>query len=104
MIDSTSHSASQEYVFIGKNEAAKLIGYAPSTLKKLRASGALREDIHWIRINSRSLRYNKILLLDWISNRNDLVAHERAVNAFLLSLPSNQRKAQHTSSTLAKKC
>lgn len=80
-----------EVIFIGKHEAAKLIGFAPDTLKKLRAKGILREGIHWIRINSRCVRYNKVLLLDWVLNRGDPQAHERAIAAFLLSLPSNQK-------------
>ncbi|MGG6269170.1 hypothetical protein ACQ4M3_26235 [Leptolyngbya sp. AN03gr2] len=84
---------SEQCIFIGKHEAAKLIGFAPDTLKKFRAKGLLREGIHWIRVNSRSIRYNKSLLLDWMINRNDLHAHERAIAIFFENQPSNQKKA-----------
>lgn len=89
--------SSEHFVFIGKHEAAKLIGFAPDTLKKFRAKGLLREGIHWIRINSRSVRYNKGLLVDWIVNRDDPQAHERAIEMFFMNLPSNQKTARRKS-------
>ncbi len=97
MTNLTSYSASQESIFIRKDAAAQLIGYAPDTLKKLRANGVLREGIHWVRINSRSVRYNKVLLMDWVINRDDAQAHERAIEMFFMSLPSNQKTARRKS-------
>ena len=80
--------------FVGKREAERLTGLSYETLKKYRLSGLLLEGIHWIKLNSRVVRYNALLLLDWIQNRNDPQAHQRAIDAYQASLISNQPKGR----------
>lgn len=84
--------ANQNYPFVDKHEIKKLIGYSDSTLKRYRTSGKLQKDIHWISVNSRSIRYNIVLVLDWFANVNDPQSHQRAIDNYLLSMASNQKK------------
>ncbi|PSB05736.1 hypothetical protein C7B76_30910 [filamentous cyanobacterium CCP2] len=76
--------------FVKKREISKLTGLSGATLKKYRLSGLLSEDIHWIRINSKLILYNAPLILDWLQNFNDPQAHQRAIEAYLTTLLSNQ--------------
>jgi hypothetical protein len=80
--------------FVRKREAAQLTGLSEETLKKLRLNGELKEGIEWVRQNSRCVLYNAPLLIDFIQNRNDPAAHQRAITAYLASLPSNQPKTR----------
>jgi hypothetical protein len=63
------------------------------TLKRLRLEGRLVEGVHFVRVSSKILRYNSALVLDWVANAGDDIAHQRAVRAYLASLPSNQKGA-----------
>jgi tRNA(His) 5'-end guanylyltransferase len=54
--------------------------------------GLLIEGIHWVRMNSRCIRYNLELIKDWLHNRHDPAAHQRAIEIYQASLLSNQRK------------
>lgn len=80
--------------FVGKREAERLTGLSHETLKKLRLRGELTEGIEWVRQNSRCILYNAPLLIDFLQNRKDPAAHQRAVTAYLATLPSNQPKAR----------
>lgn len=80
--------------FVNKREAERLTGFSYETLKKYRLSGLLIENIHWIKFNSRVVRYNAPLLLDFLQNRNDPQAHQRAIESYQTTLPSNQRKSR----------
>ena len=74
----------QEYIFGTKHQASALIGLSPETLKKYRLTDkTLLEGIHWVKLNARTIRYNLTLLLDWMENRNDPVAHELAIEQYL---------------------
>lgn len=84
--------ANHIYKFVDKHEVTRLIGYSNSTLKRYRTTGKLQENIHWISINSRSVRYNIVLVLDWFANVNDPQSHQIAIDNYLLSMASNQRK------------
>lgn len=42
-------------IYINKQDAAKLIGCTPRTLKSYRDNGIFEEGIHWFRINSRRI-------------------------------------------------
>ncbi|WP_072016069.1 hypothetical protein [Leptolyngbya sp. KIOST-1] len=82
-----------EYKFGDKRKAADLTGFSPETLKKYRLiDKSLLENIHWVKVNSRTIRYNLTLLADWIANRDDSAAHRRAIEHYLQSKLSNQRK------------
>jgi hypothetical protein len=82
------------YYFVGKREAEQLTGLSHETLKKLRLNGKLMEGADWVRQSSRSVLYNAPLLLDFIQNRCDQTAHQRAIENYLASLPSNQSKVR----------
>ena len=70
-----------------------MTGLSAETLKKYRLSGLLQKDIHWVVINSRVIRYNIALVLDWIQNKNsNPQGHIRAIENYLASLPSGQEK------------
>lgn len=70
---------------------AKAIGLSPYTLKRYRLSGLLVEDIHWIRLNPRCIRYNQELVQDWVAHRQDPQAHLRAIEVYYNNLLGNQR-------------
>ena len=81
------------YKFGTKHQASALIGLSPETLKKYRLiDQTLLEGVHWVKLNSRTIRYNLALLLDWMENRNEPAAHQRAIEQYLIAKLSNQRK------------
>jgi|GEM_PF-1084726 len=83
------------YQFANKQVMSHLSGLSTGTLKKYRLEGKLEKDIHWISVNSRVVRYNIILVLDWLQNHaSDPQAHLRAVKNYLYILHSNQSKSK----------
>ncbi|MEM8804460.1 MAG: hypothetical protein AAGF01_00210 [Cyanobacteria bacterium P01_G01_bin.38] len=76
--------------FVSKQEATQCLKLSDTTLKRYRSQGLLIEGLHWVRINSRVIRYNLELLKDWVHNRHDPVAHQRAIAVYQASLLSNQ--------------
>ncbi len=79
--------------YVSKQEALRYLKLSSTTLKKYRLKGLLVEGIHWIRINSRCTRYNLELIKDWVQNRHDPVAHQRAIELYQAGLLSNQIKS-----------
>lgn len=77
--------------YLGERKMAILIGSSKEFLKNCRFKNALVEGIHWIRLNSRIL-YNVDLVLDWVQNQGDPIAHQRAIKTYLAKLPSNKTK------------
>ena len=84
--------------FVSKQQATQSLNLSSTTLKKYRLEGFWIEGIHWVRINSRCVRYNLVLIQDWLHNRHDPSAHQRAIEIYQTSLLSNQRKTRKTSS------
>ncbi|MBW4559653.1 MAG: excisionase family protein [Mojavia pulchra JT2-VF2] len=76
--------------FVTKKQLSNQIGLSSETFKRYRLQGIWQESIHWQKINSRTTLYNLPLILDWIANRDNPQAHQRAIEAYLHSLPSNQ--------------
>lgn len=94
-----SNLDSQQYPFVTKQVVSKLTGLSGDTLKKYRLQGKLQKDIHWVVLNSRVVRYNITLVLDWVQNHvSNPNAHQRAIDNYLAYLPSNQRKRRQTRS------
>ena len=79
-------------LFVGKKKASECLNLSGSTLKKYRLNGEWIEDLHWVRINSRCVRYNLELIKDWLHNRSDPAAHLRAIKLYQQSLLSSQSK------------
>lgn len=77
---------------VDKNEAAKILGISPDTLKRyrLQPDSTLIAGIHYHVWNSRTIRYNPALIADWGIHRNNPAAHQRAVDKYLSKLPVNQ--------------
>lgn len=87
----------EQFYYLGERKMATAIGSSKEFLKKCRTQNVLVEGTHWVRLNSRVM-YNVPLLLDWIHNQSDPVAHERAIANYLANLPCNQRKIRQSSS------
>ena len=79
-------------LFVSKRQASECLNFSSSTLKKYRLNGEWIEGLHWVRINSRCVRYNLELIQDWFHNRSDPSAHLRAIELYQKSLLSNQPK------------
>jgi len=79
--------------FVDKRKATESLSLSGETLKKYRLQGEWIEGIHWVRINSRCVRYNLELIQDWFHNRHDSAAHMRAIEVYQASLLSNQKKS-----------
>ncbi|MBD2060601.1 hypothetical protein H6F88_32165 [Oculatella sp. FACHB-28] len=79
--------------FVDKQKASATLSLSGETLKRYRLQGEWIEGIHWVRINSRCVRYNLELIQDWFHNRHDPKAHMRAIEVYQSSLLSNQKKS-----------
>lgn len=79
--------------WINKHEAAALLGISVHTLKSYRKL-YWQSGIQYQHINSRTIRYHRRLILDWIANRSNPECHQRAIEAYLVSLLSNQPKTR----------
>jgi hypothetical protein len=90
--DKISLQHHEQVRFVKKREISRLTGLSGDTLKKYRLSGVLSEDIHWVRVNAKLVLYNVPLILDWLQNINDPIAHQRAIESYLATLLSNQKK------------
>ncbi|MEA5573420.1 hypothetical protein [Calothrix sp. UHCC 0171] len=82
-----------QYPLVNKKIAAERTGLSTETLKRYRLGGLLQKDIHWVAINSRVIRYNIVLVLDWIQNKDtNPQGHINAIERYLESLPSGWQK------------
>ncbi|MBE9140374.1 hypothetical protein IQ254_24770 [Nodosilinea sp. LEGE 07088] len=79
-------------LFVNKRQASECLSLSGSTLKKYRLNGEWIEGVHWVRINSRCVRYNLDLLKDWVQNRGNPNAHLKAIQTYQQGLLSNQRR------------
>ena len=84
--------------FVSKHQASECLNLSSSTLKKYRLQGDWIEGVHWVRLNSRCIRYNLELIQDWLHNRTNPSAHLRAIETYQSSLLSHQRKARKKNS------
>ena len=81
--------------FANKHRASEQLNLSYSTLKKYRLAGDWIEGIHWVRINSRCVRYNLELIQDWLHNRDNPKAHMRAIEVYrqgLLSVKAKKKR------------
>lgn len=88
----TEHSLDcPDSLWLDKHAAAALIGISSETIRIYRKR--YWEDGHqYQRYNSRTIRYHRELILDWAANRSSPECHQRAIEAYLASLPSNKPK------------
>lgn len=81
-------------LFVDKWEMSRLTGLSVYTLKRYRLEGLLKEDIHWIALNQRTVRFCVPLVLDWIQNRNFPTLHSKAIENYQALLLSYQGQAK----------
>jgi hypothetical protein len=84
--------------YVGKHRLAEITGISIHTWKEWRRKGLLLQDIHWLRLGRTHVLYCLPLILDFLSNRHDPVAHQRAIENYQATLLSNQPKARRSSS------
>ena len=77
--------------WINKHSASALLEISVHTLKTYRILH-WQSGIHYQHLNSRTIRYNRELIIDWMANISYPEAHQRAIQAYLASLPSNHNK------------
>ncbi|PAX56171.1 hypothetical protein [Brunnivagina elsteri] len=80
-----------------KQQASEILNMSFSTLKKYRLDGTWIEGTHWVKLNSRCIRYNLQLIQDWLHNRHDPIAHYRAIDLYHAGLASNQKRTNRKS-------
>lgn len=74
------------FSFCNKHFLAQKIGYSSHTLKSIRQRGEWIEGIHYVRENSRTIRYNLELCLNWLANKHNPDAHQKEIVRYLTSL------------------
>lgn len=74
-----------------KSEAARLLRISTRTLYKRISEGELLPNIHYWHEGNR-LIFDLPLLRDWQRNRNNPIAHQRAIEARRQVLPSAKKK------------
>ncbi len=77
-------------IFVGVERMQQLFDYSRDTLQLWEEQGHLKEGIHFVRFNGGSRRYNVALMEDLMVNWSDFSTHQKAIDNYLNSLPSNQ--------------
>lgn len=75
--------------FVNKYQAAALLDVHPKTLDAYRKEWI--EGVHWVKGGGKVL-YNRQILKDWLINRNDARAHQRAIEYWASQQPSNKSR------------
>jgi hypothetical protein len=89
------------YVWGSKTEAQVVSGYGEWWLKERRLSGPFIEGIHYVKPNSCTVRYNLILLEDYVRNSSNPARHQKAIERYLATIePIRQRKTAKAPSTV----
>ena len=88
------------YPIVPKTVISRELGISGSTLKNWRLGRVnsdgtrtlpkLVENIHWFAIGQRKILYNFELIRDYVHNIKQPQLHERAIDAYLASLPSSK--------------
>lgn len=87
-----------KYQLVSKRDIHAELGISSSCLKywRLGRDGQppkLTEGVHWLRVGPRKTLYNLELLRDFLHNQDNPDAHQRAITAYLESLPSSKATA-----------
>ncbi|MDX2271420.1 MAG: hypothetical protein NW237_05650 [Cyanobacteriota bacterium] len=69
-------------LFVDPGLLQEKLGLSTKTLLPLRRDGTLIQGIHFSEVNSRLILYNLPLMIDWLANRHDPIAHRRAIENF----------------------
>jgi predicted site-specific integrase-resolvase len=82
--------------FCTPRQALEILGISLSTLKRLRRNKQLVQDVHYVYLSDRAIRYNSELVRDWMANRSNPKAHEQAIADYFANLPSNRASQRKT--------
>ncbi len=82
--------------YVGKRKLAEITGVSTHTWKVWRIKGLLIEDIHWLRLGKNHILYCLPLILDFLNNRHDPAAHQRAIENYQATLLSNQSNSRRS--------
>lgn len=82
-------------LFLSTKQTAEILGVSPSTLKAWRLGTRkqpprLVEGAHWVSLGERKVLYHRELMLDFLANQHRPKVHQKAVTAYLASLPSSK--------------
>lgn len=94
MAQTVLDSATNQVWFADKREMARLTGLSPETLKRYRLSGFLVENVHWVKLNPRTVRYCVALVLDRIQNHHMPSFHKKAIENYQALLLSYQGQSK----------
>ncbi|HEY9695714.1 MAG TPA: hypothetical protein V6D10_00355 [Trichocoleus sp.] len=94
MTRTVSAPEANQVLFADKREMSRLTGLSVDTLKRYRLNGLLKENIHWVALNARTVRFCVPLVLDWMQNRNFPELHSKAIENYQALLLSYQGKAK----------
>lgn len=76
--------------YLKGSEVRNLFGISRQTISRWVAQKVLIENVHYFKLSEKSYRYNAALIQDFLLNRNTPELHQKAIQAYLDSLPSNQ--------------
>jgi phage terminase Nu1 subunit (DNA packaging protein) len=76
--------------FVTKTQLAEEIGLSSHTFRRYRERGEWQQDVHYVKLRQNVVLYNLNLCLDWVANRNNPVAHQRAIRQYLQSLSNEE--------------
>lgn len=79
--------------WLNKQQAAALIGLSAHTLRRYRERGEWVEGVHYSKVAQNHIVYNERLILDWVANRSNPAAHQRAIEQYLIELSANGETA-----------
>jgi hypothetical protein len=79
-----------------KSALAQVVPYGKSKIQSLIKQGVWQEGLHYVTDDAGDRLYNLDLIADWVANMGDPVAHERACESYLASIPSNQTTSRKT--------
>lgn len=89
-----SASSTSQIFFVDKREMARLTGLSVDTLKRYRLNGTLPENLYWVSLNPRTIRFCAPLVLDWLQNQKFPELHKLAIENYQALLLSYQSKKQ----------
>jgi hypothetical protein len=78
-------------IFYSQKDAAQMVGLKTLTLKRFRYDGTFVKGVHFAMPSPKVTIWNVPLIQDFLANQDDPQAHERAIESFLASLPSNDK-------------
>ncbi|MBW4512478.1 MAG: hypothetical protein KME64_39205 [Scytonematopsis contorta HA4267-MV1] len=79
-----------DYHFVSTSKIQERLDISAKALAEYINKGLLIGGVHYSILPGGHKRYNVELLTDWLANQQDPTSHQRAIDHYLKSLPSNQ--------------